>query len=97
MVVEEYFVLVYQPHSSPSCVCVCQERVIYSLKCIFFSLTFNNLPEDDEEEDAHLVPNSADNAPRVTNQLQGSVGDANAVPSRPSGRIVGVIKRNWHS
>ncbi|PSS00369.1 Exosome complex exonuclease RRP44 A like [Actinidia chinensis var. chinensis] len=53
--------------------------------------------EDDEEEDVHLVPNSADDAPRVTNQLQSSVGDANAVPSRPSGRVVGVIKRNWHS
>ncbi|GFZ09471.1 ribonuclease II family protein [Actinidia rufa] len=53
--------------------------------------------EDDEEEDVHLVPNSADDAPRATNQLQSSVGDANAVPSRPSGRVVGVIKRNWHS
>ncbi|PSS29976.1 Exosome complex exonuclease RRP44 A like [Actinidia chinensis var. chinensis] len=53
--------------------------------------------EDDEEENVHLVPNSADDAPRVTNQMQGSVGDANAVLSRPSGRVVGVIKRNWHS
>ncbi|XP_057492555.1 exosome complex exonuclease RRP44 homolog A [Actinidia eriantha] len=53
--------------------------------------------EDDEEENVHLVPNSADDAPRVTNQLQVSVGDANAVLSRPSGRVVGVIKRNWHS
>ncbi|GFY87749.1 ribonuclease II family protein [Actinidia rufa] len=53
--------------------------------------------EDDEEENVHLVPNSADDAPRVMNQLQGSVGDANAVLSRPSGCVVGVIKRNWHS
>ncbi|XP_057469203.1 LOW QUALITY PROTEIN: exosome complex exonuclease RRP44 homolog A-like [Actinidia eriantha] len=53
--------------------------------------------EDDDDEDVHLVPNSADDAPRVTNQPQSSVGDANTVPSRPFGRVVGVIKRNWHS
>ncbi|KAL7231184.1 hypothetical protein ACSBR2_009452 [Camellia fascicularis] len=53
--------------------------------------------EDEEEEDVHLVPSSADDAPRVPNPAQGSVGGANTVSSRPSGRIVGIIKRNWHS
>ncbi|XP_019177343.1 PREDICTED: exosome complex exonuclease RRP44 homolog A isoform X1 [Ipomoea nil] len=53
--------------------------------------------EDDEEEDIHLVPNSADDAPRVTNLGQNSASEAGNLPSRPSGRVVGIIKRNWHS
>ncbi|KAL2522031.1 ribonuclease II family protein [Forsythia ovata] len=54
--------------------------------------------EDDEEEDGvHLLPNSADDAPRVTNLVQGSADDKNAMPARLSGRVVGIIKRNWHS
>ncbi|KAI8031638.1 hypothetical protein LOK49_LG01G02738 [Camellia lanceoleosa] len=53
--------------------------------------------EDEEEEDVHLVPSSADDAPRVPNPAQGSAGGANTVSSRPSGRIVGIIKRNRHS
>ncbi|KAH7850041.1 hypothetical protein Vadar_026946 [Vaccinium darrowii] len=53
--------------------------------------------EDEEEDGIHLVPSSADDAPRVTNQIQGSLGNANSESSRPSGRVVGVIKRNWHS
>ncbi|KAK9284684.1 hypothetical protein L1049_023860 [Liquidambar formosana] len=53
--------------------------------------------EDDEEEDVHLVPGSADDAPRTTNLVQGSARDSNSVSSRPSGRVVGIIKRNWHS
>ncbi|THG20453.1 hypothetical protein TEA_027532 [Camellia sinensis var. sinensis] len=53
--------------------------------------------EDEEEEDVHLVPSSADDAPRVPNPAQGSAGGANTVFSRPSGRIVGIIKRNSHS
>uniref|UniRef100_A0A2N9F0S8 Uncharacterized protein n=1 Tax=Fagus sylvatica TaxID=28930 RepID=A0A2N9F0S8_FAGSY len=53
--------------------------------------------EEDEEEDVHLVPSSADDAPRTTNLGQGSAGDTNAVSSRPSGCVVGIIKRNWHS
>lgn len=52
---------------------------------------------DDEEEDVHLAPNSADDAPRVTNLVQESAGVANVVSSRPSGRVIGVIKRNWKS
>ncbi|XP_061371864.1 exosome complex exonuclease RRP44 homolog A-like [Gastrolobium bilobum] len=52
--------------------------------------------EEDEDEDVHLAPNSADDAPRTIPQ-QGSTGEMNAVSSRPSGRIVGIIRRNWHS
>ncbi|KAI5418866.1 exosome complex exonuclease RRP44 homolog A isoform X2 [Lathyrus oleraceus] len=52
--------------------------------------------DEDEDEDVHLAPNSADDAPRTTPQ-QGSTGVINAGSSRPSGRIVGIIKRNWHS
>lgn len=53
--------------------------------------------DENEDEDVHLAPNSADVAPRTTTQ-QGSSGQVNAVPTnRPSGRIVGIIKRNWHS
>lgn len=54
--------------------------------------------EDDEEDDTiHLAPNSADDAPRITNLPQGSSGNPNIAPSRPSGRVVGIIKRNWHA
>ncbi|MED6204064.1 Exosome complex exonuclease RRP44 A [Stylosanthes scabra] len=54
--------------------------------------------EEDEDEDdgVHLAPNSADDAPRTVPQ-QGSTGEVNTAPSRPSGRVVGIIKRNWHS
>ncbi|KAL2905965.1 Exosome complex exonuclease RRP44-like protein A [Bienertia sinuspersici] len=53
------------------------------------------LDEDDEEdENAHLAPSSADDAPRNTN-AQGSSADT--TPGRPSGCVVGIIKRNWHS
>lgn len=53
--------------------------------------------EDEEEEDVHLVPGSADDAPRTTSQVQGSSGEITPASSRPSGRVIGVIKRNWHS
>lgn len=43
------------------------------------------------------MPNSADDAPRTTNVVQGSAGDTKVVSSRPSGFVVGIIKRNWHS
>ncbi|RXH74893.1 hypothetical protein DVH24_029614 [Malus domestica] len=52
--------------------------------------------EEDEEEDVHLVPGSADDAPR-TIAAQGSAGVTEPVQNRPSGRVVGIIKRNWHS
>ncbi|GAB2279377.1 Exosome complex exonuclease RRP44 A [Dionaea muscipula] len=53
--------------------------------------------EDQEEEVVHLVPNSADDAPRNTSVVQISDGDTTTAPGRPSGRVVGIIKRNWHS
>ncbi|XP_071724421.1 exosome complex exonuclease RRP44 homolog A-like [Rutidosis leptorrhynchoides] len=53
--------------------------------------------EDEEEDGVHLVPNSADDAPRTTNLENGSTSNATQVSSRPSGRIVGIIRRNWHS
>ncbi|PON82756.1 PIN domain containing protein [Trema orientale] len=53
--------------------------------------------EDEEEEDVHLVPGSADDAPRTTSQGQGSLRETIPTSSCPSGRVVGVIKRNWHS
>ncbi|GAB4847637.1 Exosome complex exonuclease RRP44 A [Ancistrocladus abbreviatus] len=53
--------------------------------------------EDEEEQDVHLVPGSADDAPRNIITVQGSGADANPSPGRPSGRVVGIIKRNWHS
>ncbi|CAN4083605.1 unnamed protein product [Withania somnifera] len=51
--------------------------------------------EDDEEEDVHLAPNNADDAPIVMNQGQTAPEDMK--PSRPTGLVVGIIKRNWHS
>ena len=57
--------------------------------CVFF-------PE--EEEEVHLVPNSADDAPRNTSSTQSTVGSsAPSVSSRPLGRVAGIIKRNWNS
>jgi exosome complex exonuclease DIS3/RRP44 len=67
-----------------------------SLSHVVLKSFFHHLAED-EEEDVHLVPSSADDAPRTTNLGQGSAGDTNAVSSRPSGCVVGIIKRNWHS
>ncbi|KAL0431035.1 UNVERIFIED_CONTAM: Exosome complex exonuclease RRP44A, partial [Sesamum radiatum] len=51
--------------------------------------------EEEEEDDVHLAPSSADDAPRVSNLPQ--AGDKDATPTRPSGRVIGIIKRNWHS
>lgn len=51
--------------------------------------------EDDEEEDVHLAPNTADDAPRALNQ--GQTAPEEMKPSRPTGCVVGIIKRNWHS
>nr|CAB3502140.1 unnamed protein product [Digitaria exilis] len=54
--------------------------------------------EEEEEEDVHLAPNSADDAPRNTSSTQSTVGSsAPSVSSRPLGRVVGIIKRNWNS
>lgn len=64
-------------------------QICFENSLFFFSLTL------EEEEDVHLAPSSADDAPRNTNVVNAS--DQNAVPNRPSGRVVGIIKRNWHS
>lgn len=53
--------------------------------------------EEDEEEDVHLVPGSSDDAPRTSIPVSSSTFDTNPVSSRPSGLVVGIIKRNWHS
>lgn len=53
--------------------------------------------EDEEEEDVRLVPNSADDAPRNRDTNQGSTGNVSSVPTRPSGHVIGIIKRNWQS
>lgn len=55
------------------------------------------LAEEEEDEDVHLVPGSADDAPRTTSQGQRSLGETSPASSRPAGRVIGVIKRNWHS
>ncbi|KAK0603545.1 hypothetical protein LWI29_006112 [Acer saccharum] len=51
--------------------------------------------EEEVEEDVHLAPSSADDAPRSTTPV--NAVDQIPVPSRPSGHVVGIIKRNWHS
>ncbi|KAJ8428942.1 hypothetical protein Cgig2_009813 [Carnegiea gigantea] len=56
----------------------------------------NYLRAEDEDEDVHLVPNSSDDAPRNAS-VQGPNADASLNSARPSGRVVGIIKRNWHS
>ncbi|CAA0823316.1 ribonuclease II family protein, partial [Striga hermonthica] len=53
--------------------------------------------EDEEEDNVHLAPSSADDAPRVSNVTPASSEDKNALPTRPCGRVIGIIKRNWHS
>ena len=68
-----------------------------SMPIWWLSILIYFLAEDEEEEDVHLVPGSADDAPRTTSQVQGSSGEITPASSRPSGRVIGVIKRNWHS
>ncbi|XP_042385217.1 exosome complex exonuclease RRP44 homolog A-like [Zingiber officinale] len=53
--------------------------------------------DDDDEEEVHLVPNSADDVPRFENPVQPTSGSSPPVSSHPPGRVVGIIKRNWHS
>lgn len=48
--------------------------------------------DDEEEEQVGLVPASADDAPREP-EIQGGAG--NSASSRPTGRVIGIIKRNW--
>ncbi|XP_020094841.1 exosome complex exonuclease RRP44 homolog A isoform X1 [Ananas comosus] len=53
--------------------------------------------EEDEEEDVRLAPSSADDAPRNTNLVQSTPASTAYVSTRPVGRVVGIIKRNWNS
>lgn len=53
--------------------------------------------EEDEEEEVHLVPGSADDAPRDAILEQNSKGVEGHITARPTGRVIGIIKRNWHS
>ncbi|KAF8405573.1 hypothetical protein HHK36_010480 [Tetracentron sinense] len=53
--------------------------------------------EDEENADVHLVPSSADDAPRNMDLVQSSAEDVKPISCRPSGHVVGIIKRNWHS
>lgn len=62
-----------------------------------FHLTLSYISEDEEDDDVHLAPSSADDAPRGSHPSQISSGNKSDMPSRPSGRVVGIIKRNWHS
>lgn len=52
--------------------------------------------DDEDEDDVHLAPSSADDAPRTASVTAAGAGESSA-PGRPSGRVVGIIKRNWHS
>lgn len=53
--------------------------------------------DDEDEDDVHLAPSSADDAPRTASLAAAAAAGENSAPSRPSGRVVGIIKRNWHS
>uniref|UniRef100_A0A0D6QW77 Uncharacterized protein n=1 Tax=Araucaria cunninghamii TaxID=56994 RepID=A0A0D6QW77_ARACU len=53
--------------------------------------------EEEEEEEVHLVPGSADDAPRDATLEQRSNDVQGNVMARPTGRVIGIIKRNWHS
>ncbi|KAG5241562.1 exosome complex exonuclease RRP [Salix suchowensis] len=63
--------------------------------CVLSTISFS-LAED-EVEDVHLVPGSADDAPRTSIPAPSSTSDTNPASYRPSGCVVGIIKRNWHS
>lgn len=46
--------------------------------------------DEEEEEQVGLVPASADDAPR-----EFKLEDGKKAAGRPTGRVVGIIKRNW--
>lgn len=62
----------------------------------FLIMFLCSLADDEEEDDVHLVPSSADDAPR-TSKLVSVSATENSSLYRPSGHVVGIIKRNWHS
>ncbi|KAI5066926.1 hypothetical protein GOP47_0017454 [Adiantum capillus-veneris] len=51
--------------------------------------------EDESEERVGLAPDSADAVPHLSKRKSGDL--ETKVNIRPCGRVVGVIKRNWHS
>ncbi|KAL0912834.1 hypothetical protein M5K25_016243 [Dendrobium thyrsiflorum] len=53
--------------------------------------------DEDEDDDVHLVPSSVDDAPSNANVAKAFAGSAPIVSSRPIGRVIGIIKRNWGS
>ncbi|KAK8940904.1 hypothetical protein KSP39_PZI010538 [Platanthera zijinensis] len=53
--------------------------------------------DEDEEDDIHMVPSSADAPPRNTNVANGHSGSTPIISDRPVGRVIGIIKRNWDS
>lgn len=55
------------------------------------------LLDEDEEDDVHLVPSSVDDAPRTANVAKAFAESTTTVSSRPIGRVIGIIKRNWSS
>ena len=95
--------LIFRTFAFRKCPFFCH-AFLFLLLVFFLLYSFNeyictpySLTEDEEEEGVHLVPGSADDAPSTTAQSQDSAGETCPVSSRPSGRVVGVIKRNWHS
>ncbi|MQL88528.1 hypothetical protein Taro_021094, partial [Colocasia esculenta] len=61
------------------------------------SLSIKDDGSEDEDEDAHLVPGSSDDAPRNTETVRVPASTMNSISGRPSGRVIGIIKRNWQS
>eukprot|EP00252_Welwitschia_mirabilis_P011880 TRINITY_DN2640_c0_g1_i1.p1 TRINITY_DN2640_c0_g1~~TRINITY_DN2640_c0_g1_i1.p1 ORF type:complete len:721 (-),score=131.74 TRINITY_DN2640_c0_g1_i1:134-2296(-) len=52
---------------------------------------------EEEDENVHLVPASADDAPRETIMEPHADKEEQHFMGRPTGRVIGIIKRNWHS
>lgn len=91
-----YFLYTHIPHAW-----VCLFYTVLSNSLFRYDILLNPfsycVSEDEEDDDFHLAPSSADDAPRAANPSEISIGDKSAVPTRPSGRVIGIIKRNWHS
>ncbi|KAI0530641.1 hypothetical protein KFK09_000188 [Dendrobium nobile] len=56
------------------------------------SFIVENVNDEDDEDDVHIVPGNVDEAPRNAKACAGSTA---AVSSRSFGRVVGIIERNW--
>lgn len=53
--------------------------------------------EENEEDGIHMVPSSADDAPRNTIVAKAHSRSTPIISDRPVGRVIGIIKRNWSS